>query len=145
MKKIIKGFVCFGLIFLVSILPVKAQEENKILGGVFAEEMSLEGKTAVEAQKMIEDYVDSLSDKVITLVAVDGNEIQITPADIGLNWSNPEIIEEAVRIGQTGNVVQRYKAAKDLEHENKVYQLEFDVDMELVKTILSEQCSACKG
>ena len=141
MKKIIKGFVCFGLIFLVSILPVKAQEENKILGGVFAEEMSLEGKTAVEAQKMIEDYVDSLSDKVITLVAVDGNEIQITTADIGLNWSNPEIIEEAVRIGQTGNVVQRYKAAKDLEHENKVYQLEFDVDMELVKTILSEQCS----
>lgn len=142
MKKFTKGLVFFGLVFLVSVLPVKAQEENKILGGIYAEEMSLEGKTAAEAQKMIEEYVEGISTKVITLVAVDGNEIQVTPAQIGLKWSNPEIIEEAARIGQTGNVIQRYKAAKDLEHENKVYQLEFDVDMNLVKTILSEQCSA---
>ncbi|MDE5908942.1 MAG: VanW family protein [Lachnospiraceae bacterium] len=142
MKKIIKGFACLGLAFFVSVLPVEAQEENRILTGIYAEDLSLEGKTADEARKMIEDYVDGICSKVITLVAVDGNEVQITPADIGLSWSNPEIIDEAARIGQTGNVVQRYKAAKDLEHQNKVYELEFDVDMDLVKTILSEQCSA---
>ena len=82
MKKIISGFACFGLAFLVSVLPVKAQEENRILDGIYAEDMSLEGKTADEARKMISDYVDSMSGKLITLVAVDGNEIQITPADI---------------------------------------------------------------
>ena len=139
MKKIISGFVCFGLAFLVLVLPVKAQEENRILDGIYAEDMSLEGKTADEARKMISDYVDSMSGKVITLVAVDGNAIQITPADIGLCWSNQEIVDEAARIGQTGNVVQRYKAAKDLQHQNVVYNLEFDVDMDLVRTILSEQ------
>ena len=141
MKKIISGFACFGLAFLVSVLPVKAQEENRILDGIYAEDMSLEGKTADEARKMISDYVDSISGKVVTLVAVDGNEIQITPADIGLCWSNQDIVDEAARIGQTGNVVQRYKAAKDLQHQNMVYNLEFDVNMDLVRTILSEQCS----
>lgn len=144
MKKWIKGAAVFGLIFFTAVLPVRqvnAQEENRILAGIYAEDMSLEGKTAGEARKMIEDYIESISDHVITLVIMDGNEVQVTPAQIGFSWKNPEIVEEAAQIGQTGNVVQRYKAAKDLEHENKIYELEFDVDRELVKTILSEQCS----
>lgn len=57
-------------------------------------------------------------------------------------WSNQEIIDEAVNIGQTGNVVQRYKTAKDLQYQNKVYRLEFGIDQELVKTIIREQCAA---
>lgn len=133
------------LISLTSLLPgiqVRAEEENRILTGIYAQDMSLEGKTADEARRMIEDYVDGICDKEITLIAVGGNEVQITPSDIGFYWSNREIVDEAAKLGQTGNVVQRYKAAKDLQYENKVYELEFTVDEELVKTILSEQCSA---
>lgn len=144
MKKWVKGAAVFGLVFFMFLLPVRhvnAQEENRILAGIYVEDMSLEGKTASEAKKMIENYVDSISNHVITLVIMDGNEVQITPVQIGFSWKNPEIVEEAAQIGQTGNVVQRYKAAKDLQHENKIYPLEFNVDRELVKTILSEQCA----
>ena len=144
MKKMIKGAVYLVVITLVLFIPgiqVKAQEENRILTGVYAEDMSLEGKTADEARKMIENYVDEICDKEIALVIVDGNEIQIKPSDVGFYWSNQEIVDEAARIGQTGNVVQRYKAAKDLQYENKIYELEFNVDEDLVRTILSEQCS----
>lgn len=145
MKKFIKGLICLGLIFMVAGIPgiqVRAEEEeNKILAGVYIEDMSLEGKTANEARTMVEDYIASISGKMITLVAVGGNEVQITPSDIGLYWSNPEIVDEAAGIGQTGNVVQRYKAAKDLQYQHKVYDLEFGIDRELVKSVLEEQCS----
>lgn len=145
MKKLIKGIICAGLILMTALIPViqvRAQEEeNKILPGVYVEEMSLEGKTESEAKSLVEDYVGSLSDKVITLIAVGGNEVQIKVSDLGLCWSNQEIINEAVNIGQTGNVVQRYKTSKDLQYQNKVYKLEFGIDQELVKGILSEQCA----
>lgn len=145
MKKLIKGVICAGLFLMTSVIPsiqVRAQEEeNRILTGVYVEEMSLEGKTESEAKSLVEDYVGSLSDKVITLIAVEGNEVQIKVSDLGLYWCNKEIINEAVNIGQTGNVVQRYKTAKDLQYQNKVYKLEFGIDQELVKSILSEQCA----
>ena len=145
MKKIIKSIICIGLVFVlsgISGIQVRAEEEeNKILEGIYIEDMSLGGKTAREVKSMVENYVEDISDKVITLAAVDGNEVQVTPADLGFYWSNQEIVDEAVRIGQSGNVVQRYKAAKDLQHQNKVYDLEFGIDEELVKSILEEQCS----
>lgn len=146
MKKFIRGLVCLCLILTVAILPemrAKAEEdENKILSGIFVEDMSLEGKTLQEAKDMVEEYVESISQKNITLIAVDGNEVQITPADIGLFWSNQDIVEEAAGIGRIGNVVQRYKASKDLQYQNKVYKLEFDIDRELTGNLLSEKCAA---
>ncbi len=146
MKKLIKGVICAGLMLMTAVIPgiqARAQEEeNRILTGVYVEEMSLEGKTESEAKSLVENYVNGLSDKMITLIAVGGNEVQVKASDLGLYWSNQEIINEAVNIGQTGNVVQRYKTAKDLQYQNKVYKLEFGIDQELVKTIIREQCAA---
>ena len=146
MKKLIKGLICAGFMLITAVIPsiqTRAQEEeNRILTGVYVEEMSLEGKTKSEAKSLVETYVESLSEKMITLIAVEGNEVQVKVSDLGLYWSNQEIIDEAVNIGQTGNVVQRYKTAKDLQYQNKVYRLEFGIDQELVKTIIREQCAA---
>ncbi len=146
MKKLIKGVICAGLMLMTAVIPdiqARAQEEeNRILTGVYVEEMSLEGKTESEAKSLVENYVNGLSDKMITLIAVGGNEVQVKASDLGLYWNNQEIINEAVNIGQTGNVVQRYKTAKDLQYQNKVYKLEFGIDQELVKTIIREQCAA---
>ncbi len=145
MKRCKKGFICLALILAFLCVcreQAFAKEEKRILPGIFIESMSVEGKTAGEARAMVESYVrDNLLGKTVTLIAVDGNAVQITPADVGLVWSNPEIVEEAADIGQKGNVVQRYKAAKDLQHENKVFHLQFDVDRALVGQILQEQCA----
>ncbi|MCM1125860.1 MAG: VanW family protein [Lachnospiraceae bacterium] len=149
MNKFVKGMFGTGLCFLACILPVsqadaqvKVEKENRILPGIYADDISLEGKTAKEARDMIEDYVEELSGKEIVLTAVDGNEILLTPADLGFCWTNQEIVDEAASIGQKGNIVQRYKAAKDLEHENLIYNLQFTIDRELAGQVLTEQCAA---
>lgn len=142
--KFVKGMlgICMSCLVIGLLgMQVRAQEENEILPGIYIEEISLGGKTAEEARKMIEDYVEELCQKEITLVAVGGNEVKITPADIGFYWSNKEIVDEAAAIGQKGNIVQRYKAAKDLEYQNVVYQLEFDIDKELAAHVIADQCS----
>lgn len=135
------GLVAGLLCFVGAGQPVCAAGEEKILDGVYADELSLAGMTAAEAKAMVEQQVSDWSARTIVLVTVDGNEVQITPADIGFRWENPEIVEEAALIGQKGNIVQRYKVSKELQHENKVLPLQFSCDEELLRLVLSEQCS----
>lgn len=144
MNKLFKKTLCIGLIsFVVGTSGIQAHaQENKILPGIYVEDISLEGKTAEEARAQLSGYVDELSQKEISLIAVGGNVVTILPSDIGFYWANPEIVEEAAAIGQKGNVVQRYKAAKDLEHQNVVYQFDFDFDRELATQVLTEQCAS---
>lgn len=144
MKKLITGMLCMALVCLtfgITGVQANAEEENKILSGIYVEDMSLAGMTAAEAKQMLESYVEGLGTCEITLIAVGGNEVQITPADIGFYWCNKEIVDAVAQIGQKGNVVQRYKAAKDLQYQNIVYKLEFDIDDELVAHVLADQCS----
>ena len=90
---------------------------------------------------MVNEYVEELLQKNITLKMTGDHEVTITPGDIGLYWSNPEILEEAASIGKKGNIVERYKIKKDLQFENRRLALQFNVDRELVKHVLSDQCA----
>ncbi len=144
MKKLRCSFLGLALSFLLigsMEMQTYAKEEDKILPGIYIEDMSVEGKTSAEAEAMVNEYVNELRGKSIKLVTVNDNEVTITPSDIGFYWSNKEIIGEAAAIGQKGNVVQRYKMKKDLQLENKVFELEFDVDKELLNHVLADQCS----
>lgn len=144
MKRIIKGFICLGVSLFVLCtfdLHAQAESDNTIISGIYIGDMPLEGKTTQEGEAMVDAYVEELLDKNITLKLVDGNEITITPADMGFHWSNRDVITEAASIGKKGNIVQRYKAEKDLQFENKKLPIEFEVDEELVKAILEEQCA----
>ena len=67
--------------------------------------------------------------------------MQATPADKRTTKSNQDILDEAKKKKKTGNIVQRYKATKDLQYQNRVYKVEFDIDRELVKNILTGQCA----
>lgn len=144
MKRIIKGFICLCISLLVLCtfdLDVQAGSNDTIISGIYIGDMPLEGKTKQEGEAMVDGYVKDLLDKNITLKLVDGNEITVTPADIGFHWSNRNVIAEAASIGKKGNIVQRYKAEKDIQFENKKLPIEFEVDEESVKSLLAEQCS----
>ena len=111
MKKIIKGLVGFSLGIMVFSLPAMAvhAEEDQILNGIYVDDLSLGGMTKQEAEKALEDYADALAGKTITLIAAENHEVPVTLSELGFDWSNREIIEEAARIGQDGNVIKRYK------------------------------------
>lgn len=140
-KSIYYGMMVLFLCLIMPTQPVHAAEGNTILAGVYADDISLEGMTAEEAKDFFDQKVAEWSARQITLVAVDGNEVQITPADVGFRWNNPEIMEEAASIGQKGNIVQRYKVSKDLQHEKRILPMEFSCDEELLRLVLSDQCS----
>ncbi|HKM35209.1 MAG TPA: VanW family protein [Lachnospiraceae bacterium] len=145
MKKMMKNLVVLlGFVAVLSLYPfteIQAKNTDTIKPGIYAQDISLEGMNAEEAKAAIQAYVDALSPIEIVLLAADNNEVTCTAGDFGVSWSNPEIVQEASTLGRQGNIVQRYKALKDLEHENKVYPIELDFDITAINTILAEQCA----
>ena len=146
MKKLLSIWIITGLAaaaFLVCRpLNAEAKETDTIKEGVYAGDISLAGMTRAEADAVITEYIDSLKEVSITLEIVEDRTVTVTAQDLGLCWSNPELVSEALALGTKGNVIQRYKIMKDLEHENKIYDISVDFSVDDINRVLSEQCTA---
>lgn len=122
-------------------MPVQAKNEDTIKTGIYAGDIELSGMTASEAKATVEEYVAGLQDTEIKLLAAEDREVVVTAGDLGVCWANPELVEEAVEIGSHGNVIERYKVLKDLEHENKIYPILLSFDLQAISDTLTEKCA----
>lgn len=123
----------------VIMIPVNAEtkETDTIPQRVYFGEISVGGMTQEEAKAAVEEYVSGLQNEKITIQA-GKNAIQVPVSQLGVAWSNAEIVEEAAGLGKSGNLITRYKAMKDLENEDKVYQLAYQVDRQKVEKVLKD-------
>lgn len=123
-------------------LSVRAAGEVTLKDGVLIQGMDLSGMNKAEAADAVGQYIDeTLRPIQVTLVTSNDMEVQVTAGELGLAWSNPEILDEALAIGTEGNVITRYKVLKDLQREPVNYELTFSFDVNAINDILAEQCS----
>lgn len=139
--KVLAGF-CLAAVFFLFPLTAEAKNGDTIKAGVYAGEISLADMTVEEAEAAVEAYVAALEPVEITLLAADGQSIVVTAGELGVAWENTEIIEDAVNHGSQGNIVQRYKAQKDLEKNNVVYPIALEFDITAIDRVLTEECKA---
>ncbi len=144
MKKWIRKSGMLVLILVSALMfgmTVQAKEQDTIKTGVYAGDIDLSGKSRIEATAAIEGYVNDLAQVEITLQAANNKEVKVTAADLGITWANPDLVEEALELGEQGNIIQRYKALKDLEHENHVYDIELNFDIQAINDIIAGKCT----
>ncbi len=144
MKKIVK-FVSVTLMTLLlvcgSSFLINAEETPQMKTGIFIEDIDISGMTAEEATAAVEDYITEMQDMPVILRAAQGNEIEVCASDFGMEWSNPEIIDEAISLGKSGNMIARYKELKDLETNGVTYNLEYSFDDTMVAQVIQEKCA----
>lgn len=143
-----KKFVGLGFLFalLLALAGIgsrealaKEKEEQTIHSGVYVDEIDLSGKTVAEAEREVKEYINRLGEETLTLDIFD-EQLQVTLGELGLECTNLDVIEEAARLGKTGNVIKRYKERKDLEHEKKVYTLNWVLAPEQVRDYVTTEC-----
>lgn len=143
-----KKFVGFGFLLAMAVMLAgigskealaKEKEDPTIHKGVYADEIDLSGKTVAEAEKEVADYINQLGKETLTLEVFD-EQLQVTLDKLGLECTNLNVIEEAAQLGKKGNIIKRYKERKDLEHEKKVYKLEWAIDENLVRDFVNTEC-----
>lgn len=119
----------------------KGNEDEYIHNGIYIGEIEVSGMKKEEAAEAVRDYVDTLKSVPITLYAVGKQPVEVTCGDMGIEWDNPEVLEEAFALGRQGNIIKRFKALQDLDRDNKKYELELAFDNAALNTLLTEQCA----
>ena len=137
-RKYIAGlFAMASVLFFFSGNAVKADENQKALEGVYIEKIDISNMTETEAKSAVRKYIDSFASQNVTL-AIGDEKVTVKASDLGFRWDNKEIVDEAVSYGQSGNIVSRYKALKDLEHGDKTYSVEMDVKKNMLESNLTK-------
>lgn len=131
--------VVTGVLFMGTEVCAKTGNE-KIVQGIYVDEVNVSGMTKEEAIEAVEAYVLERAEESITL-SVEENEMEVSRGALGVAWNNQEVIDDALSLGKSGNLIERYKALKDLEYDNKVYEISYTADAELIQTIVSEECT----
>ncbi len=129
-----------ALIFQAGVMA-KGNGEKRIENGIFVGDIDVSGMTREEAGAAVHSYVDGLADVPLTLNAVGGNQVTVTAGDMGIRWENEDVVDEAAGLGKQGNIIRRYKELKDLERNNKKFELELSFDKAALEKVLTEQCS----
>ena len=119
------------------VMPVNAKG-SKIESGIYVNDIDLSGMTTQEAKERIEEYVASYGDAEITLNAVNGGSIVTTASELGLKWGNETILDEVENFGRDGDILRCYKELKDLQHQNKIYEVRFDFDKSRIRSLIEE-------
>ncbi len=148
MKKWRKYVPLMGIFLILAVaaivmIPVNAEtdETSTIPQRVYFGDIAVGGMTQEEAASAVEEYLNELQNQKVTLRAGD-NTVDVPVSQIGLTWGNPEIAEEAVALGKSGNLIVRYKAMKDLENQDKVYELAYKADSQKISQMLETNAQA---
>lgn len=116
--------------------------DTRIADGVYVDEINLSGLTYDQAVKKIKEYVSTLGEGKIDLETDDGEKVTVTAKDLGISWNDTDVIDEALTLGRTGNLVSQYKEQKDLLNENKVYELNLIYDYEAIRRIVEDKAQS---
>ena len=109
--------------------------ERTIADNIYIGDIAVGGMTEAQAVEAVDDYVKSLGDTEFTLT-VDDKSVVAKASDFGIEWSNRVLVKDAIDVGRTGNLIERYKSQKDLEHENLVYDITYTADKDKVTQFL---------
>lgn len=114
--------------------------EDTILSGVKIGEVDVSGMTRSEAEKALKDYEAKMGKETIVL-EIGQEEVEANLSDLGVTFDNKDMIDEALSIGRTGNIVKRYKDQKDLQHSGKEFALSWNTDEAKVRSFVEENCT----
>lgn len=136
-SNLINGILAVLLLGLVVSLDVNAAPSQTIESGIYADDIDLSGLSVDEAANAIKGRVAQRQEATITLSDEEGYSLTFTGADIGYTWTNTKLVSDAVALGKSGNIVDRYMALKDLQRDNQVYGIEYAINSQALEDILA--------
>lgn len=143
---IIGGIVAAVLLIAAIVGGVSAHmsdvtEQEGYFTGVQMEGMELGGLSKEEAQVKLQEYLTNLMATEVELGVGEKTE-KVTLGDLGLIYTNQDILDDAYALGRAGSTLQNYLDVKHLAKEPTNFSLEFGFDEETLQTVLQEKTAS---
>ena len=121
--------VAFGAI--LNPTQAKAEDTDRIAQGVYIGNIDVGGMTEQEALNAVTDYVNNAGEAVFTLTAGE-HSTQVKASDLALEFTDMNVVSEAMDVGKSGNLIKKYKDKKDID-------MVLNVDHDTVSELLAEK------
>lgn len=138
-KKILVTAVTIGIVSSFC-LGVQAAEDDTIQKGIMIGGIDVSGMTPEAAREAVEAKAETVKSDIIT-VQIGSNQTNVSAGDLGIEWANTDVIDDAAKLGTKGNLIQRYKDQKDLENESYNFELEFHADAAAIQSFIENSCT----
>lgn len=114
-----------------------------VRSGITLNGTDISGRRISDVKKSIEDDLAARQSSIITLQgAAEGQTVTVSAGNLGLRWTNPEIIDQISGYGRGANIIARYKEQKDIEKYGANYYVETSFDEEMIRTFIERNCTA---
>lgn len=139
---VILGAFTVGALLVAKPLYTEATEAatERIAEGVYIGNIYVGGMTEEEAEAAIDAYVLEAGEAVFTLSAGE-RQIEVAAEELGVHFTDMNVVQEAMDVCKSGNLIKRYKDMKDLEQGDKIIDLSLDVDQQAVMALLEEHAN----
>lgn len=131
--------LCFILSSCIALFAQSKQDDETISEGIHIESVDVSGMTYEEALSAVNEYVNGLGSTEVNL-HVNENTVTVPVSELGFSCSAEAVVEHAINLGKSGNIVKRYKEKKELEVNGSVIDLAPEFSVDAIKGVLEEKC-----
>jgi len=140
MKRVVTA-ICSALIASILFFPIAVEaSEPTIRKGITIGGFDVSGMTANEADEYIKNNISESKKADIIVNCVEDKSAVLKVSDINLTWDNPQVVNEAVLEGNSGNFIERYKERADIAKNGKAFEMEYSIDSDAVRDFVTTQC-----
>lgn len=141
-KTVLLGAMAFMLIAAGRVGTVQAstkkQEAQTIKDGVCIGSVNVGGMTKVEAKTAVDDYVSSVSETVFSLKGANG-AIEATAEDMSVSADTEAAVDEALAIGNTGSLIDRFIDEQELKSGNITVNMYLSVNKQKTAQLIYDK------
>ena len=132
------------LSLVVSAIASETSSSSRtVRSGISLNGADLSGMTKDEVQETADAMFSSMKSAVITLRgSSDEQTVTVTAGNLGLTWTNKDVISEIADYGHAANIIARYKQEKDLEANGASFEIEIDFNREQIQAFITNNCSS---
>lgn len=136
-KKISLILTACTAFFLAAEGSALADDTETISKNVYIGGVNVSGMTEEQATKAVEEKLGKGTGGNYT-VKLGDEEIHATAEDFGMEWTNREVVHEALEVAKGGNLIKQYKEKKDLQVEPKNFDVAYAPNEQAVKTYVEK-------
>lgn len=124
-------------LFLAAGAPALADETDAISKNVYIGGVNVSGMTEEQATKAVEEKLGKGTGGNYT-VKIGDETTTATAENFGMEWTNREVVHEAMEVAKGGNLIKQYKDKKDLQVEPKNFEVAYAPNEQAVKTYVEK-------
>lgn len=133
---IIVMFAIIGVYVYASYSRIKP-DKDKMCNGIKVDSIDISGMTEEEASVAVNSYITQLGSRNLVL-NINGETVTSRLDETGYSFSAGDFLDEAMKIGKSGNMLENYRQIKAAAQGKYTYKVTMALDEEVLKKYIKK-------